>query len=934
MKASPVFLMVLAIACHRDKGSDTAEGDLLALPSGVTATLNYDEETLAIAGIEAADLSMEAVAFSDEDDPSSEVVQDLGGAIVELGPDGTRFPKPIYLQMALPGSDVPAELPTLTIARWETDRWRALPTTIEETDSGLLLSAQVDHFSRAALFGTLNEPGEMRVSAAIAATSDGRYSGELEFSGSPVNDLLGAELVRMEDDDTEGERIEAICPDAPDFSISLDLPEAGLYRIKYAVGGENACEFNLLPTLEFWSREIIADASVTDGDDESLVALADQYLPVFQFAAKNDSEDAMDRYGGVPAERWRPVALDETYFARPLTMMGGGAPVAGSEYENLDGWAAIDALASLGQEGSTLTSRRSGEHFVSTAWSDWNPGDPGDDEMVVYWSAHESDLGELLITYWTFYVHDPKTNSPGENDDGAHDRDRESITVVLSAGTRTPSDVIYAQHNTGTRMSAGAAVWLGDALSVPWDDVDRFGTHPLAYVAGGSHAVYPRQGDYLAEAGPLYYFEALERAGGGVTYCPTDGCRDWFSDEAADDTVSVTDEDIRLEPLPKMTEVDGVSSPWRHLWFSGYWVDGTFWYNDRFPPFLNRYWDPGTWRADVESRNEDFEMEALGEATVIEDCWNGEDDDGDGDLDCIDSDCAALQYDYEEEFEIPEDPPVDIMFVVDQSCSMDDDVRALATQFSTFIDRLDLYSTDWQIIVANNDEGCTQSELLTPDTPDYEALFTDAVTECDARLGCTHIIDTEALLLPAAEGVENTDAGECNEAFMRDGALLHVIAVSDEPDQSACGDYDIDCTDSDWENLVAQIQDKKGSSALTRISAVAGDLPDGCSSAGNSAEAGTGYAEAADATGGEFLSLCSSWSDNVETLAAASYDQDTFVLGHTPVEETISVSLNGEALASGWRYDADINAVIIVEVTLYGGDLVQISYTASAAPCE
>ena len=40
---------------------------------------------------------------------------------------------------------------------------------------------------------------------------------------------------------------------------------------------------------------------------------------------------------------------------------------------------------------------------------------------------------------------------------------------------------------------------------------------------------------------------------------------------------------------------------------------------------------------------------------------------------------------------------------------MYDDAALLASSFSSFISQLSNYSTDWQIMVSNNDDGCTNS---------------------------------------------------------------------------------------------------------------------------------------------------------------------------------------------------------------------------------
>ena len=58
---------------------------------------------------------------------------------------------------------------------------------------------------------------------------------------------------------------------------------------------------------------------------------------------------------------------------------------------------------------------------------------------------------------------------------------------------------------------------------------------------------------------------------------------------------------------------------------------------------------------------------------------------------------------------------------------------------------------------------------------------------------------TGSLLTLAANGVEATDPGECNYGFMRSNAMLHIIMVSDEFEQSPYS----------WDTYVNQIISKK-----------------------------------------------------------------------------------------------------------------------------
>ena len=278
------------------------------------------------------------------------------------------------------------------------------------------------------------------------------------------------------------------------------------------------------------------------------------------------------------------------------------------------------------------------------------------------------------------------------------------------------------------------------------------------------------------------------------------------------------------------------------------------------------------------------------------------------------------------------DPPSDIMFAVDHSCSMSDDASAVASNFSSFIGQLSNYSNDWQIMVGFGEQGCNLGGILTPNTPDYVTTFQNSVQcdwsvpECNPFNFSSSDPYEEALLTTASLSIDNTDPGECNAGFMRADALLHIVLVSDEPDQS----------NQDWQTLADQIIDKKGSAGMVRISAIAGDYPSGCESGSNSADAGTGYWEATNYTNGVFLSICSAWADpaNIELLAEASVLLDTYPLNTEPVEGTIHVYVNGAEPSSDiWYYDESLNSVVFSQSIPGEGSQVRIEYVP-AVPCD
>ena len=272
-----------------------------------------------------------------------------------------------------------------------------------------------------------------------------------------------------------------------------------------------------------------------------------------------------------------------------------------------------------------------------------------------------------------------------------------------------------------------------------------------------------------------------------------------------------------------------------------------------------------------------------------------------------------------DEWTLPVDPPTDILFSLDSSCSMSSDIWEMYNNFDAFIRELEGFSEDWQIIVANEDDGCHHSGVLTPSTPDYTGRFQSALFAWNNNDDYT-----EALLTVNHNAIQETDVGECNAGFMRPGAMLHIIDITDEPEQS------LQLTGNDWEHLTDGIIAKKGDPALVTISAIAGDYPSGC----DGASPGTGYYEAVQKTSGIFLSICQNWAttNNLGLLAAASVNRDTYTLSQPAQESTIKVWVNG-ARHSSWSYDPATNTVTLRSPVPAEGDEVRIEYESTGA-CE
>lgn len=246
----------------------------------------------------------------------------------------------------------------------------------------------------------------------------------------------------------------------------------------------------------------------------------------------------------------------------------------------------------------------------------------------------------------------------------------------------------------------------------------------------------------------------------------------------------------------------------------------------------------------------------------------------------------------------------DVVLTVDRSCSMEDDTARLSTELPTLFSALDETGTDFQIAVVTEDNGCHNETLFSPRTEGAEDLFREAVFGWAGSY-------TEAGFTLAHHALTRVDDGECNDGLLREGARVSVVHLSDEPEQSSG-------STSSW------IEDILALAPTATLSAVAGPVPGGCATA----EAGQGYDQAAEATGGFFVNFCEvDWSEVALELANLSVGHevsDTFTLAEEAWEPTIVVLLDGE-VTEDWTYDEATNSVVFDELPAEGSDI-EISY--------
>lgn len=253
-------------------------------------------------------------------------------------------------------------------------------------------------------------------------------------------------------------------------------------------------------------------------------------------------------------------------------------------------------------------------------------------------------------------------------------------------------------------------------------------------------------------------------------------------------------------------------------------------------------------------------------------------------------------------------PKVDILWVVDNTASMEDEQAALAGSFGSFAASLSELGLAWQLGVVTTDVSDDRAGrlrgdpwLITPDVEDAEAAMQEAVAvgtdseSAEAGLG--------AAWLALSEPLRSGD----NRAFRRPDATLHVVVVSDNDDHSE------DLLGADPAGaFIAFLEDESAATGQPALlSAVIGDVPFGCTWDGGTALPGTAYAAVAEASAGTVASICDADLEPVlAALGAASATwPDTFPLQASPVADSVRVTVDGLSQSNGWTVDVDAPAI-------------------------
>ena len=184
----------------------------------------------------------------------------------------------------------------------------------------------------------------------------------------------------------------------------------------------------------------------------SAVQLANKYAPVLRLAS---------------GERYRPLRLEDYLTG---TILRSGSPPHGTIAQTkptLFSLPVKSAPTYLDIRGAEPNSHASRYPVIQQQLRLARPR-----PTVYFHLAYEPGQGRVAIEYWLLYLYNDFYDQ--------HEADWEGVTVVLKNGA--PLGATYSQHQ--------GRKWIA------WSALPKTATHPVAYVARGSHAEYPKAGRY------------------------------------------------------------------------------------------------------------------------------------------------------------------------------------------------------------------------------------------------------------------------------------------------------------------------------------------------------------------------------------------------------------------------------------------------------
>jgi hypothetical protein len=263
-----------------------------------------------------------------------------------------------------------------------------------------------------------------------------------------------------------------------------------------------------------------------------------------------------------------------------------------------------------------------------------------------------------------------------------------------------------------------------------------------------------------------------------------------------------------------------------------------------------------------------------------------------------------------ETFMQPAQPQVDILFTIDNSCSMAEEQAALSMNFNAFISYATTANVDYRIAVVTTDDFASTAQgrfvttggpaVLARSMPNVQQAFAQRVNVGTAGSGNEKPLSTtlKALTAPLT--------ATTNSGFLRDDANLAIILVTDAPDQSS----------EPLDYFMNRLPLVKGPRRIHQVSVSAigpftnPPMGSGCFIEG--IDPGR-FDALVTKTGGVKSDICTSnWARDLEALGRSALGpRSSFFVRNPPdTQQPIDVQVNGQSVSNAWNYDANANAIV------------------------
>ncbi len=252
-----------------------------------------------------------------------------------------------------------------------------------------------------------------------------------------------------------------------------------------------------------------------------------------------------------------------------------------------------------------------------------------------------------------------------------------------------------------------------------------------------------------------------------------------------------------------------------------------------------------------------------------------------------------------DEFRQRDTAEVDVLFVIDNSCSMANDQQALAINADAFIREADPQNVKFRIGITTTSDWPDQGRLVGPVIDSETMSRSDIISEfgTQARVG----INGSGFEQGAASAVKALDkarrGSRPNRDLRRDDAVLAVFIVSDEDDSSPAP-------------MSSYFKDLRRASSELILAVVSGGI-DGCGEGG--AFPAPRYQDLLRLAGGNHFSICGDWGRNLQDLGQTAFALfDSFTLDALPEARfPVEVMIDGVPVGSD-RFSREVTSRVVV----------------------